>query len=188
MRQRLPCVHTPGPLEDPSRALHATHCRVLCRGKPLSDYDPQRTGRDWRRPSATTEVKVGGAAATHGLGCTWPCRWGRCSCMCCRQHLPEPASHTVVILRCKKGGPAACCRRRRCARCARRWCLTARGCASPRWVQLACQKRWVGSAGCKRPAVREQQQQPPHSAPLLWLSAHRPWRTVRGWCGRRWSR
>ena len=29
------------------------------RAKPLREFDPQRTGREWRRPSPTTEIKVG---------------------------------------------------------------------------------------------------------------------------------
>lgn len=28
------------------------------RAKPLREFDPQRTGREWRRPSPTTEIKV----------------------------------------------------------------------------------------------------------------------------------
>jgi sister-chromatid-cohesion protein PDS5 len=30
----------------------------LSRGKPLREFDPQRTGREWRRPSPTTEIKA----------------------------------------------------------------------------------------------------------------------------------
>ncbi len=43
----------------PSRALPALLTSIPCRGKPLREFDVQRTGREWRRPSATTEIKVG---------------------------------------------------------------------------------------------------------------------------------
>ena len=53
------CTHR-GPL-DPPQAELCLLCQppIPCRGKPLREFDAQRTGREWRRPSATTEIKVG---------------------------------------------------------------------------------------------------------------------------------
>ena len=88
---------------------------VRCRGKPLREADPLRTGRTWRRPSATVDVKTaalrtlcqalvpdsskaritrvgaGAGAGWSGVGCVLVLLCASaCFCACCKLALEKP--------------------------------------------------------------------------------------------------